>query len=171
MSDNNRYIITGTVMEVDSETRVISQYFKKRQCKIRVSDIDFTGKICEKKIKIDFNNEDTDFLNFVKVGYTIQVRFLLDGRDYTKDGKTFNFTVPVGFDLVIISKGDDSTEEDKNAVITNDGLQYKQNITIASIDDVIIGNIDKFQIAEDPLFGDIGKKNENKPDNIDKLPF
>jgi hypothetical protein len=173
MGDDNRYIISGEVIELDEFAKVISPYFKKRQCKIRKSDVDFTGKICERKIRIDFQNDDVDLLNIVEVGYIVQIRFLLDGRDVTKNDQIYNFTAPVGYDVVVLSTGAKATEEDKNAVITGDGMQYKPIITLASIDDAIRANIDKYTNNEDPLFGKLEKKEDGKDKSpiFDDLPF
>lgn len=173
MCEDNRHVMTGVIIDVDKNTNVISQYFSKRQCKIRFSDTDFTGKLMERKVKLEFQNDDCEMLNVVKEGYTVQIRYFIDGRDVVKDGKTFNFTALVGYDLVILSNGDDATQEDKNAVITPEGLEYKQEIKATSIDDVIRANLNKFQIEEDPLFGDIGKKDEQKDKqlNFTDLPF
>jgi len=169
MSDN-RYSITGVVMEI-FPLRVISNYFKKTPVKIRTSDIDFTGKVNERHIIIDFVNDDIHLLESIKAGYTVQIQFLIDGRDLkTKEGKEFNITALVGFDIVVISAGDDATKEDKDAVITANGLEHKEIIMAAKIDEVIRQNFDNYKV-EDPLFGDIGKKQDEPINSFDPLPF
>ena len=171
MSDN-RYPITGVVVEVYAK-RVISSKFSKRQVKIRFTDLDFTGQVNERKVMIEFINEDMRFLDLVKPGYVVQIQFLVDGRDLINktDGRPFNITALVGFDLVVLSAGDDATAEDRNAKITPEGLEYKEIVMAAKIDQVINQSLNEFQV-EDPNFGVLKPKEENEQQTIfGDLPF
>ena len=132
--EENRFPMTGTVVEL-TETKQISQYFRKREFKLRFSDVDFTGKVVDRLAKFVLINDSCSKFDNVAVDDIIQIMWYLDGRDYVKDGKTLNFTSCVCYEVDIISSPTRATDEDKNAVITPEGLQYKEKE--ATIEDAI----------------------------------
>jgi hypothetical protein len=118
--EENRFPLTGTVIEI-GETRQTSAYFRKREFKLRFTDIDFNGKVVERFPKFSLINDNCELFDAIKVDMLIQIRFYLDGRDYVKEGKSMNFTSAVCYDVVVVNDPQGS-DEDKKAVITENGL-------------------------------------------------
>lgn len=147
--ENNRYKITGTITEI-YEINAVSQYFRKREFKLKISDTDFTGKIMERIMKFAFVMDNCELLNYAKVGDVVDLKFYIEGRDYIKDNKNLNFTSNIAYELLIINSPSRTTTEDRNAVLTNDGLVYKDPVKEATVEDLIRSG--SFLIdADDPL--------------------
>ncbi len=133
----NTYQITGTVIEI-GEVKVLSQYFSKREFKIRYTDIDFKNKVKENKILFNIQNEDITTLPAIKVDDNIRVKFYIDGRDFNKkDGSgMINFATLVCFDIEVLSSPSRDTDKDRNAVITNEGKVYKDPLIAATMEEL-----------------------------------
>jgi len=137
--DENRYEMTGVITEI-GETKQYSPFFKKCECKLRISDIDFTNKIVERKIKFGFINDNCELIEMCKIDDSVTIKFYIDGRDIEKDGKVFNFTSNIGYDIVIINSPSRTTDEDRKSVVTAEGLVYKEEAREekeVSLDDLI----------------------------------
>lgn len=159
---DNRYDFTGVVCDLGEE-EIFSQYFKKRDIKVRYTDIDYKNNIIERVAKFTFINSDVDLVAGLHIDDVIKIEFKIDGKDVTKDHKTYNFTTLVGYDLVIISSPSRDSDEDKNATITNEGRDYEKKAKEAT-DEELAG-----AFAQDPLLAEWDKKiKEEKPDD---LPF
>ncbi len=79
--------LTGTVIEVQDEVKV-SESFKKRIIKIDIDeDTDYPQRVA-----IEFVNDKTSLLNKYNAGDKITIDINIRGKDFTKDGKTSNFT-------------------------------------------------------------------------------
>lgn len=172
MIEVNRYPITGVVTEI-TETRQFSPYFKKRECKIRISDTDFTGKIVERKIKFGFINEFCEMLDMVRIDDTVQMQFYIDGRDVVKDNQLYNFTNLIAYDVIVLNSPERATDEDRNALITKDGLVFEEpQEKEVSIADVMNASYEKFMIEPDDM--PIEKEEKKDSDNkqvFEDLPF
>jgi hypothetical protein len=153
---DNRFSLTGTLVFI-GESLLINPYFTKRECKIRFSDSNLNGQIVERRVKIEFQNDKCDLLDGARVEDVVQIDFYMDGKDVKKIDKEYNFTMPVGYDIIIMNSPSRSTEESRNAVITKDGLEYKEEAKEVIIEDLM------------------GVKKEIKKDNKDNgfsdLPF
>jgi len=169
--DENRYPMTGVIIEI-GESKQYSPYFKKRECKLRISDTDFTGKIVERKIKFGFINENCELLDMVRLDDTVTVKFYIDGRDIEKDGKVSNFTSNVVFDLVIINSPSRTTDADRKAVVTADGLVFKEPEKEATINDLMNIDYNKFLVDPDPnIIIPEPNKNDDMKMVFGDLPF
>ena len=141
----NRFPLTGIVTYI-GEVRTISQYFTKREFKIRFSDIDITSKATERIIKIDTINSNIKLLDNIRVEDVVNVQFYIEGRDFIKDGKIVNFTSLVCYEIEIVSSSSRDTKEDYEAVITDEGKVYKPVIK-PSTDEELAG----YMVEPDPL--------------------
>jgi hypothetical protein len=187
------FSLTGTVIEI-GEVKILSQYFSKREFKIRYTDTDFKNKIKENKVLLNVQNEDLTLLDMVKLDDLIRIKFYIDGRDIMKKDQSgmINFTTLICYDIEILSSPTRDTNKDRDAVITNEGKIYKDPLVAATmeelaglvvkkedglldawdkkkdkyglIDDGKGGNI--AVIPQDNPFGDIKENETNKP-----LPF
>jgi hypothetical protein len=173
----NRGKLTGIITEI-SESKQLSAYFKKRECKMRISDTDFTGKTIERNIKFTFINENCELLDMVRLDDTVIISYYLDGRDYIKDGKTLNFTVPTGFDIIVLQSPSRSSEETRNAVVTEDGLVFKEPEKIVTIKDLMNLDLSKYMVDPDSALETSAndkitteEKNEPDKDLFNDLPF
>jgi len=133
----NTYQIIGTVIEI-GEVKVLSQYFSKREFKVRYTDIDFKNKVKENKILFNIQNEDITTLPTIKIDDNVRVKFYIDGRDFNKkDGSgIMNFTTLVCFDIEVLSSPSRDTDKDRNAVITNEGKVYKDPLVAATMEEL-----------------------------------
>ena len=160
----------GTVVEI-SEVKQFSAWLRKRDFKIRFTDVDFANKIQERVVKLTTINDQNSLLDSCRVDDIITVNFYIEGRDYIKDGKTLNFTNLICYDIKIITSASRDTKEDKNAVITEIGKMYKDPIKEAT-DEELAG----YMIGGDPLVNfpegsGSDKKIENNNDEFKDLPF
>ena len=124
--DDNRFEITGVVTSIE-DTEVKSPFFKLRNFKIRFSDVEFTGKAVERIIKFVAYNDETDMLDNVCLDDVIQVKFYIDGRDVSKDGKVYNFTNLIMKRVDVINSVSRTTQETREAVVTKEGLMYENS--------------------------------------------
>jgi len=169
--DDNRYKLTGVIIEI-GEGKQYSPYFKKRECKLRISDTDFTNKIVERKIKFGFINENCDLLEMVRLDDTVTISFYIDGRDNEKDGKIFNFTSNVGYDMIIINSPSRSNETDRKSIVTPEGLIFKEPEKEATIKDLMNIDYNKFLVDPDPDMIVPGPdKNDDMKTVFGDLPF
>jgi hypothetical protein len=166
----NRYPIIGTIVDI-GEVKQISPYLRKREFKIRFSDTDFTNKIQERVIRFTTINDHNSLLDSCKIDEVVEVQFYLEGRDITKDGKVINFTNLICYEIKILSSNTRDTKEDKDAIITGEGREYKPVIKPAT-DEELAG----YMVEGDPLVsfpeGPGGEKEIKKNEQIiDDLPF
>ena len=121
--DDNRFEITGVITAID-DIEVKSPFFKLRNFKIRFSDVEFTGKAVERIIKFVAYNDETDMLDNVCLDDVVQVKFYIDGRDVSKDGKIYNFTNLIMKRVDVINSVSRTTQETREALVTKDGLMF-----------------------------------------------
>lgn len=121
--DDNRFEITGVVTAID-DIEVKSPFFKLRNFKIRFSDVEFTGKAVERIIKFVAYNDETDMLDNVCLDDVVQIKFYIDGRDVSKDGKVYNFTNLIMKRVDVINSVSRTTQETREALVTKDGLMF-----------------------------------------------
>lgn len=173
---DNRITLSGIVTYI-GEPKIFSEYFTKREFKIRFSDIDITNKAAERIIKFDVINKNVKLLDDVKVEDLINVSFYIEGRDLEKDGKVMNFTTLVCYNLEIVSSPSRDTIEDYKAVITENGKEYKPVIKPAT-DEELAG----YMVEPDPLIKvpgsedkerlkDVFENIESNKNEINDLPF
>jgi len=162
----NIYPITGTVIEI-GEVKVLSQYFSKREFKLRWTDTDFRNKIKENKGLFNVQNEDMQLLDTVRVDDVIRIKFYIDGRDIMKKDQSgmMNFTTLVCYDLEILSSPTRDTKADKEAVITKEAKVYKDPlspatdeqlaglVTATELEDIFNKKKDKYGLNEEPNTG------------------
>ena len=141
----NRFPLTGIVTYI-GEVRAISQYFTKREFKIRFSDIDITNKATERIIKIDTINTNINLLDNIRIDDVVNVQFYIEGRDFIKEGKIVNFTSLVCYEIEIVSSPTRDTKEDYQAKITPEGKEYKTVLKPAT-DEELAG----YMVEPDPL--------------------
>jgi hypothetical protein len=165
----NRYPITGTITEIE-EVKQLSPYLRKCNFKIRFTETDFANKIQERVIKLTTINDYNEEITKCKVDDLVSILFYVEGRDYNKDGKIINFTNLIAYKIDILSSSSRDTKEDKDAIITNEGREYKQVIKPA-IDEQLAG----YMVEGDPLVsfpeGPGGEKEVKNNIDIDPLPF
>jgi len=118
------YKKAGTLV-YKGEPRQLTQYLRKRDFKIRFTDIDFANKIQERIVKFELINDNMSELDAALVDDQLNVDFYIEGRDFTKDGKTLNFTSLIAIKIDILRSEQRDNEDDKKAVITNEGRDYK----------------------------------------------
>ena len=82
----NNFQITGSVYHVGEE-QSFSDKFKKRDLVIEIED----GKY-KQVVKFQLINERCDLADKLRAGQDVEVSFNLQGREYSKDGKTSYFT-------------------------------------------------------------------------------
>ena len=177
----NTYPIIGTIIEI-GEVKILSQYFSKREFKLRFTDTDFRNKIKENKIVLNVQNEDIQLLDSAKIDDTVKLRYYIDGRDIMKKDQSgiINFTTLVCYEIEILSSPVRDTDKDRNAVITNEGKVYKDPL-IASTDEELAGIVtakelegiwdkkkDKYGINEEP---DVSQNIKSKILNKEDDPF
>lgn len=136
--DENKFLLTGVLIWMD-DTKIFSPYFKKRDFKIRISDVDFRGNTVERKIKLTVHNDNCEMLEDTRIDDVIQVKFYIDGKDVIKDGKEYNFTTLVGYDIIVINSVSRSTQEMREAVITKEGLLFESGAKEVTIEDMMLG--------------------------------
>ena len=167
--DPNRFSFMGTVIEI-SEVKQFSAWLRKRDFKIRFTDVDFANKIQERVVKLTTINDQNSLLDECRIDDDIKVEFYIEGRDFVKDGKTLNFTNLICYDIKILRSPSRDTKEDKNAVVTNEGRDYKPVIKPATNEELA-----GYMVEGDPLVQfPVGKESEKKIVNnieIDPLPF
>ena len=165
----NRYPITGTITEIE-EVKQLSPYLRKCNFKIRFTETDFANKIQERVIKLTTINDYNEEIVKCKVDDLVSILFYIEGRDFNKDGKIINFTNLIAYKIDILSSSSRDTKEDKDAIITNEGREYKQVIKPAT-DEELAG----YMVEGDPLVsfpeGPGGEKEVKKNIEVDDLPF
>jgi hypothetical protein len=82
----NNFNIKGSVYEVCDE-QSFSEKFKKRDLIIEVEDGAY-----KQILKFQLINERCDLADKLRAGQDVEVSFNLQGREYSKDGKTSYFT-------------------------------------------------------------------------------
>ena len=147
---DNSYQFTGVVHHI-GDLQKISMYFAKREVKLRYTDIDYKNNIVERIAKFIFQGEALQMAEGLRVDDLVQVQFSIDGKDYVKDGKTFNFTNLVVTDVSIMSSPSRDTKQDKDAVITSEGRDYEKRAKAASDEELAgaFGNDPLVQYYED----------------------
>ena len=152
---DNRYQITGTVSEM-YEIKQLSAYFRKREFKIRITDTDFQNKVVERNIKFGLINQDVPLIDNVKIDDVVSIKYYLDGRDVTRDGKTSNYTSVVCYELEIISSPTRETKEDKNISIIQGGTAPLKQSTMDELMITPVQDKDEFApVNIDNEFGDL----------------
>ena len=169
------YKKTGTVTYIGEPDKK-TQYLSKRTFKIRFTDIDFANKIQQRVIKFDLINDNMTEIDGALLDDQVDVEFYIEGRDFTKDGKTTNYTSLVAIKVDIIRSSQRDTDEDRKAVITNEGREYKplqQEATddqLAGIDDgkdllsIWDEKKDKYGLPDQPVPGVTEKSKKMKPE-------
>ena len=156
--EENRYQLTGTLI-FKGEVIQHSPYFKRREFKLRFSDIDFNGKIIERFPVFRLINDHCMLIEEIPIDSLVQIEFYLDGRDYVKEGKTMNFTSPVCYDISMISNSE-AEEGERNAIVTENGLVEQEKE--ATVEDLIRAGA-YLNGEDDPLNNpDIAKHNKEK---------
>lgn len=136
---DNNYKLSGTLIWI-GELKQFSQYFSKREFKIRRTDINsYTNRLSERKIKFEIQNDNIPKIESARIDDTIDIHFNIDGKDYVKDGKEINFTSLVAYEIDIINSISRDTKEDKEAVITNEGRKYPEKVTEVT-DEQLLGS-------------------------------
>jgi len=111
--DFNRFNISGTVTRI-YPLQKRSERFMKQEFSIRFTDINpFNNRVAERNIKFTLINEDIRLLENVREDDQVEVLFYVDGRDYTKDGVTNNFTSLAAIGLVNLDNMDGLREDKK----------------------------------------------------------
>lgn len=152
----NRIKLSGIVTFI-GEPKVFSEFFTKREFKIRFTDIDITNKAAERIIKFDVINKNVKLLDDLRVDDLVNVDFYIEGRDLQKDDRVLNFTTLVCYNLEIVSSPSRDTIDDYRAVITEDGKQYKPVIKPAT-DEELAG----YMVEPDPLIKIPGSEDKDK---------
>lgn len=147
---DNSYKFTGVVCEIDDLFR-ISAYFAKREVKLRYTDVDFKNNIVERKAKFVFKGENLQYVEGLRIDDVVEFTFSIEGLDYVKDDKTYNFTSLVVTDVNIMSSPSRDTKADKEAVITSQGRDYEKRAKAASDEELAgaFGNDPLVQYYED----------------------
>lgn len=163
----------GTIIEI-SEVKQFSAWLRKRDFKIRFTDVDFANKIQERVVKLTTINDQNSLLDECRIDDDIKVEFYIEGRDFVKDGKTLNFTNLICYDIKILRSPSRDTKEDKNAVVTNEGRDYKPVIKPATNEELAGYMVEGDPLVQFPANNFSKKKievNEMNQDLISELPF
>jgi len=107
--------LTGTVVEVQDEVKV-SESFKKRIIKV---DIDEDTEYSQ-RVVIEFVNDKTSLLSKYSAGDKVTVDINIRGKDFTKDGKTSNFTKLNGWRIKGFAAGGQDGGQDSGQGTTDD---------------------------------------------------
>lgn len=169
----NRYPLMGTIVEI-GEVKQFSQWLRKREFKVRFTDIDFANKVQNRTVKLTTMNDHNSLLDSCRIDDIVKLMFYIEGRDYVKDGKTINFTNLICYELDIITSSSRDTKEDKEAVITDTGREYKDPIKPATDEELAGYLVDGDPLVNFPAGPGSEKKievNEMKEDLIGDLPF
>jgi hypothetical protein len=155
--------LTGIVIEI-GEIKLLSQYFSKREFKIRYTETDFKNKIKENKVQFNIQNEDIEKLDTVRVDDEVKVLWYVDGREFNKkDGSgIMNFTTLVCYDIEILNSPTRSTEKDRNEVVTDKGKEFKDPLKEATVEELA------GVVKQDPLLDEWDKKKDKYGLNDEK---
>ncbi len=158
---DNRYPISGTVTEI-GETKEFSAYFRKREFKIRITDTDGQNRIIERILKFSLINNDIKLIDDVVIDDIVKIQFYLDGKDYSKDGITSNYTGPVCYELDIITSPTRETKEDKKINMIQGGTAPLKQSTLDEL--MVTPTLEKEEEKDEFAIPDIN-------DEFKDLPF
>ena len=163
---DNRFPFTGVVTEI-SEMKRMTNYFVKREFKLSYSDVNSGGNIVQLNAKFAFHNDDIILADDMRIGDIVTIGFFVDGRDVTsRDGKQYNFTSLVAYEVSIVSSPSRDGSKEREAVIKPEGRDIKKEEK-AVTDEQLAGIF-----AQDPLLQEWEQK--RKTDVVEKeddLPF
>ncbi len=96
------YELEGVLYKVFDEVKV-SDKFKKKEFVVKTSET-YNDKTFTQYIKLQFTQDKTDRVYKDNVGCKVKVSFNLNGREWTKDGKTNYFNSLDAWRLEVIEQ-------------------------------------------------------------------